>query len=204
MKKLLYLFLACVLLVGCRDNRFYLDQTEAWWRVNSDSMLYYLQKVDSASLTPEEALDYQLFRMRASYACMASGAVTGGTRLGIMTAPAKSAERGAVSFSISPSRRCRCMSSGAFSVISMPSILSYTALYFKCCNGGIPHADYSSCRRHHRAGESNLQQLASSRRQIEDLYQSAWVSMVVSFMSFSSIRAISSVVSRLRMRSVSS
>ena len=72
MRKLLYLFLMCVLLVGCRDNRFYLDQTEAWWRVNSDSMLYYLQKVDSASLTPEEALDYQLFRMRASYAYLMS------------------------------------------------------------------------------------------------------------------------------------
>lgn len=72
MKKLLYLFLTCLLLVGCRDNRFYLDQTKAWWRVNSDSMLYYLQKVDSASLTPEQSLDYQLFRMRASYAYLMS------------------------------------------------------------------------------------------------------------------------------------
>ena len=72
MRKLVYLFLMCLLLVGCRDNRFYLDQAKAWWRVNSDSMLYYLQKVDSASLTPEEALDYQLFRMRASYAYLMS------------------------------------------------------------------------------------------------------------------------------------
>ena len=72
MKKLLYLFLTCLRLVGCRDNRFYLDQTKAWWRVNSDSMLYYLQKVDSASLTPEQSLDYQLFRMRASYAYLMS------------------------------------------------------------------------------------------------------------------------------------
>ena len=72
MKKLLYLFLTCLLLVGCRDNRFYLDQAEAWWRVNADSMLYYLQKVDSASLTPEQSLDYQLFRMRASYAYLMS------------------------------------------------------------------------------------------------------------------------------------
>ena len=72
MRKLFYLFLTCLLLAGCRDNRFYLDQAEAWWRVNSDSMLYYLQKVDSASLTPEQSLDYQLFRMRASYAYLMS------------------------------------------------------------------------------------------------------------------------------------
>ena len=72
MRKLVYLLLMCLLLVGCRDNRFNLDQAKAWWRVNSDSMLYFLQKVDSASLTPEEALDYQLYRMRASHAYLMS------------------------------------------------------------------------------------------------------------------------------------
>ena len=52
MRKLVYLFLMYLLLVGCRDNRFNLNQAKTWWEVNPDSMLYYLQKVDSASLTP--------------------------------------------------------------------------------------------------------------------------------------------------------
>ena len=68
MKKLFYLFLTCLLLVGCRDNRFYLDKVEALWGTNYDSVQYYLLKVDSASLTPEDALDYYYFRMKASYA----------------------------------------------------------------------------------------------------------------------------------------
>ena len=72
MRKLVYLFLMYLLLVGCRDNRFNLNQAKTWWEVNPDSMLYYLQKVDSASLTPEQALDYQLYRIRASYAYLMS------------------------------------------------------------------------------------------------------------------------------------
>ena len=68
MRKLLYLFLTCLLLAGCRDNRFYLDKVEALWGTNYDSVQYYLLKVDSASLTPEDALDYYYFRMKASYA----------------------------------------------------------------------------------------------------------------------------------------
>ena len=68
MRKLLYLFLTCLLLVGCRDNRFYLDKVEALWGTDYDSVQYYLLKVDSASLTQEDALDYYYFRMKASYA----------------------------------------------------------------------------------------------------------------------------------------
>ena len=68
MRKLLYLFLTCLLLAGCRGNRFYLDKVEALWGTNYDSVQYYLLKVDSASLTPEDALDYYYFRMKASYA----------------------------------------------------------------------------------------------------------------------------------------
>ena len=68
MRKLLILFLTCLLLAGCRDNRFYLDKVEALWGTNYDSVQYYLLKVDSASLTPEDALDYYYFRMKASYA----------------------------------------------------------------------------------------------------------------------------------------
>ena len=68
MRKLLYLFLTCLLLVGCRDNRYYLDKVEALWGTDYDSVQYYLLKVDSASLTQEDALDYYYFRMKASYA----------------------------------------------------------------------------------------------------------------------------------------
>ena len=68
MKKLFYLFLTCLLLAGCRDNRFYLDKVEALWKVDYDSVQHYLLKVDSASLTQEDALDYYYFRMKASYA----------------------------------------------------------------------------------------------------------------------------------------
>ena len=68
MRKLLYLFLTCLLLAGCRGNRFYLDKVEALWGADYDSVQHYLLKVDSASLTPEDALDYHYFRMKASYA----------------------------------------------------------------------------------------------------------------------------------------
>ena len=68
MRKLFYLFLTCLLLAGCRDNRFYLDKVEALWGTDYDSVQYYLLKVDSASLTQEDALDYYYFRMKASYA----------------------------------------------------------------------------------------------------------------------------------------
>ena len=68
MRKLLYLFLTCLLLAGCRGNRFYLDKVEALWGTNYDSVQHYLLKVDSASLNPEDALDYYYFRMKASYA----------------------------------------------------------------------------------------------------------------------------------------
>ena len=68
MRKLLYLFLTCLLLAGCRDNRYYLDKVEALWGVDYDSVQHYLLKVDSASLTQEDALDYHYFRMKASYA----------------------------------------------------------------------------------------------------------------------------------------
>ena len=68
MRKLLYLFLTCLLLAGCRDNRYYLDKVEALWGGDYDSVQHYLLKVDSASLTQEDALDYHYFRMKASYA----------------------------------------------------------------------------------------------------------------------------------------
>lgn len=68
MRKLLYLFLTCLLLAGCRGNRYYLDKVEALWGVDYDSVQHYLLKVDSASLTQEDALDYYYFRMKASYA----------------------------------------------------------------------------------------------------------------------------------------
>ena len=66
MRKLLYLFLVCMLLMGCRGNRYYLDKVEALWGVDYDSMQYYLLSVDSASLTSDESIDYQYFRMMAS------------------------------------------------------------------------------------------------------------------------------------------
>ena len=68
MRKLLILFLTCLLLAGCRGNRYYLDKVEALWGVDYDSVQYYLLKVDSASLTQEDVLDYYYFRMKASYA----------------------------------------------------------------------------------------------------------------------------------------
>lgn len=67
MRKLLYLFLTCLLLAGCRGNRYYLDRVEALWGVDYDSMQYYLLKVDSVSLDSEDWLDYQYFRMMISY-----------------------------------------------------------------------------------------------------------------------------------------
>lgn len=72
MRKLLYLFLTCLLLAGCRGNRYYLDKVEALWGVDYDSVQYYLLKVDSASLSPDEQLDYQYFRMMTSYAYLMS------------------------------------------------------------------------------------------------------------------------------------
>ena len=67
MRKLLYLFLLGICLFGCQDNRFYLDKVEALWSVDADSMRYYLLKVDSASLTPDERLDYNYYRLGSSY-----------------------------------------------------------------------------------------------------------------------------------------
>ena len=72
MKKLLYLFLTCLLLAGCRGNRYYLDKVEALWSVDYDSVMYCLQKVDSASMTSDEWLDYHYFRMRASFGYLMS------------------------------------------------------------------------------------------------------------------------------------
>ena len=67
MRKLLYLFLLGFCLFGCHDNRFYLDKVEALWSVDVDSMRYYLLKVDSASLTSDERLDYNYYRLGSSY-----------------------------------------------------------------------------------------------------------------------------------------
>ena len=67
MRKLLYLFLLGFCLFGCHDNRFYLDKVEALWNVDADSMRYYLLKVDSASLTLDERLDYNYYRLGSSY-----------------------------------------------------------------------------------------------------------------------------------------
>lgn len=67
MRKLLYLFLLGFCLFGCHDNRFYLDKVEALWSVDADSMRYYLLKVDSASLTLDERLDYNYYRLGSSY-----------------------------------------------------------------------------------------------------------------------------------------
>ena len=66
MKKLLYLFLTCLFLVGCRGNRYYLDKVESLWGVDYDSVQYYLLKVDSTSLDSNEWIDYQYYRMMAS------------------------------------------------------------------------------------------------------------------------------------------
>ena len=63
MKKLVCLFLVGLSLVGCRDNRFYLDKASALWGRNYDSLCHYLQKVDSASLTSEEQARYQFLRL---------------------------------------------------------------------------------------------------------------------------------------------
>lgn len=67
MRKLLYLFMGCLLLAGCRGNRYYLDKVESLWGADPDSMMYYLLKVDSASLIGEDWIDYHYFRMSASY-----------------------------------------------------------------------------------------------------------------------------------------
>ena len=67
MRKLLYLFLIGLCLSGCHDNRFYLDKVEALWSVDADSMRYYLLKVDSVSLTSDERLDYDYYRLGASF-----------------------------------------------------------------------------------------------------------------------------------------
>lgn len=72
MKKLLYLFLMCLLLVGCRGNRYYLDKVEALWGVDIDSVRYCLLQVDSTSLSSDEQLDYQYFRMMMSYTYLMS------------------------------------------------------------------------------------------------------------------------------------
>ena len=66
MKKLLYLFLTCLFLAGCRGNRYYLDKVESLWGVDYDSVQYYLLKVDSTSLDSNEWIDYQYYRMMAS------------------------------------------------------------------------------------------------------------------------------------------
>ena len=42
MRKLLYLFLTCLLLAGCRGNRYYLDKVEALWGVDYDSVQHYI------------------------------------------------------------------------------------------------------------------------------------------------------------------
>ena len=57
MKKLLYLFLTCLFLAGCRGNRYYLDKVESLWGVDYDSVQYYLLKVDSTSLDSNEWID---------------------------------------------------------------------------------------------------------------------------------------------------
>ena len=72
MKKLVYLFLIGLLLVGCRGNRYYLNRAEAWHDVNGDSMSYYLLKVDSAHLSADERNVYDFYRLRASYAYLIS------------------------------------------------------------------------------------------------------------------------------------
>ena len=72
MKKLIYLFLAGLLLVGCRGNRYYLNRVEAWHDVDGDSMSYYLLKVDSAELSSDERNVYDFYRLRASYAYLIS------------------------------------------------------------------------------------------------------------------------------------
>ncbi len=72
MRKLLFLFLFGLCLSGCHNNRFYLDKVETLLGVDADSMRYYLLKVDSASLTPEERLDYDYYRLGSSYRYLSS------------------------------------------------------------------------------------------------------------------------------------
>lgn len=66
MRKLLYLFSVCLLAIlmgACHDNRHCLDKAEAMFRVDNDSMQYYLLKVDTTSLTLDEWCDYQYLRL---------------------------------------------------------------------------------------------------------------------------------------------
>ncbi len=66
MRKLLFFFsisLVMLLAVACHDNRCCLDKAEAMFRVNNDSMRYYLLKVDTASLTVDEWCDYHFLRL---------------------------------------------------------------------------------------------------------------------------------------------
>ena len=66
MRKLFYFlcfFLLMMSVESCHDNRHCLDKAEAMFRVNNDSMLYYLLKVDTASLTEDEWYDYHSLRL---------------------------------------------------------------------------------------------------------------------------------------------
>lgn len=66
MRNLLYLFLVSfgsLLMMACRDNRYFLDKAEIMYRVNYDSMQYYLSQVDSASLVGDEWYDYYYYRL---------------------------------------------------------------------------------------------------------------------------------------------
>ncbi len=72
--------------------------------------------------------------IRSLYAKSASFVSTGGTRFGIIIAPAKSLElRGATVLSISSSRRCKCISRGEFRVIDMGESPVLKLLYFTDC-----------------------------------------------------------------------
>lgn len=64
MRNLLYLFFLAGMLMGCRDNNGrYLDRACMMVGKNSDSLQYYLEKVDSASLTQDRLYEYYCLKL---------------------------------------------------------------------------------------------------------------------------------------------
>lgn len=67
MRNLLYLFLLSVMLAGCRNNSVRcLEKAGTMLGVNYDSLQYYLQRIDSASLTPDQRCEYYCLKLSTS------------------------------------------------------------------------------------------------------------------------------------------
>lgn len=64
MKNLLYLFLLSILMVGCHNqSEHYLDKAKTMLGVSYDSLLFYLQKIDSASLDSDQLCEYYCLKL---------------------------------------------------------------------------------------------------------------------------------------------